>query len=220
MRVGELAVVFDLDGTLLDTMTSAPTAYAHTIRARGGPTVAPAEVVAAWHLGPMPAVLAHFLGRPVSAADVDCFHRHFETEAASARPFPGVVGMLDALGRAGYRLGVFTGAVRRAATGVLAATGIRGHFSTVVCGDDISAPKPAPDGLRLACRHLDVDAAETAYVGDDPVDLRCARSAGALDVHARWGGAATAPEGASVVAHRPSDLVDLFVTPGRRRRQT
>jgi len=63
------AVVFDRDGTLVDTMTIAPTVYVDTIRALGGPELSPDTVVANWHIGATPVVLAHLLGRPVTAAD-------------------------------------------------------------------------------------------------------------------------------------------------------
>ena len=82
-----LAVVFDLDGTLVDTMTSAPQAYADTIRSLGGPDVSPSDVVAVWHIGPTPVVLEHFLGRPVSLPDTERFHRHFADVVASVEPF-------------------------------------------------------------------------------------------------------------------------------------
>jgi Haloacid dehalogenase-like hydrolase len=101
-----MAVVFDLDGTLVDTMTSAPQAYADTIRSLGGPEVSPSDVLAVWHIGPTPVVLEHFLGRPVSLRDTERFHRHFADVVASVEAFPGVVEMLDALSRGGHRLGV------------------------------------------------------------------------------------------------------------------
>jgi phosphoglycolate phosphatase-like HAD superfamily hydrolase len=109
-----LAVVFDLDGTLVDTMTSAPQAYADTIRSLGGPDVSPSEVLAVWHIGPTPVVLEHFLGRPISPCDTERFYRFFDAVVANVEPFAGVVDMLDALSRSGHRLGVFTTATHRA----------------------------------------------------------------------------------------------------------
>lgn len=185
-------------------------AYANTIHALGGPKVRPADIVAAWHIGPTPAVLAHFLDRPASVDDIDCFYRHFEVVAAHARPFPGVVDMVGALRRAGFRLGIFTSATRRAATLMLSAAGLDAHFSTVVCGDEVAEPKPAPEGLRLACRRLDVSPAATTYVGDAEVDLRCAESAGTAAVHARWDGTTTAVRDVPMVADRPGDIVELL----------
>ncbi|MFC7549620.1 HAD family hydrolase [Plantactinospora sp. GCM10030261] len=202
--------MFDLDGTLVDTMTTAPTVYTDTIRSLGGPEVPPATVVATWHIGALPVVLAHFLGRRVTADDLAVFYHHFETAVAGVRPFPGVLDVVDELRGARCRLGVFTAATRRAATLVLANTGLDRLFPVVVCGDDIAEPKPAPDGLLLACRRMRVDVAETAYVGDAEVDLRCAEAAGALAVHARWGVTSPTPVNARVVAYRPADVLELL----------
>jgi HAD superfamily hydrolase (TIGR01509 family) len=210
--------VFDVDGTLADTMTRAPEAYAATIRALGGPDLSPADIVADWNIGSTAVVLAHFLGRPVLAADLECFYRILAAAVASVRLFPGVVEMLDTLDGAGYRLGVFTGATRRTTALTLVAVGLDGRFQTTVCGDDVDKPKPAPDGLRLACRRLGVDTAETAYVGDAEVDLRCAEAAGAMAIHAGWAGSTGA--GASAwVARRPSDVPDLLRGSGSERQR-
>ncbi|GIG87938.1 HAD family hydrolase [Plantactinospora endophytica] len=212
-RVGQAGVVFDLDGTLVDTMTITPTVYVDTIRALGGPMVSPATVVASWHVGPTPVVLAHFLGRPASAADVECFHGLFAAAVSDVRPFPGVLDLADDLGRAGYRLGIFTAATRRTTDLVLATTGLDRSFAVVVCGDEVADPKPAPEGLMLACQRLGVDVAEAAYVGDAEVDLECAEAAGSLAIHARWGITAPAPAGVTM-AHRPADVLELLGGPG------
>lgn len=196
------AVVFDLDGTLVDTMTIAPTVYVDTIRALGGPELSPDTVVATWHIGATPVVLAHFLGRPVTAADRACYRRHFTAAVAGIRPFPGVVELAGDLMKAGCRLGIYTAATRWTTARVLAGTGLDRLFPVVVGGDEVRTPKPAPDGLLLACRRLGVDAAETAYVGDAPVDLECATAAGALAVPARWGVSSL---------HRPADLLEMLL---------
>ncbi|WP_219502852.1 HAD family hydrolase [Nonomuraea ceibae] len=201
------AVVFDLDGTLVDTMTVVPDAYAGTVRALGGPDVTPEQVVAAWRLGSTPAVLAHFLGRPPTAEDLEHFHRRLDAAAATVRPFPGVVELLGDLARAGRPLGVFTGATRRAATMMLDAAGLTGLFAVVVCGDEVGRAKPAPDGLELACRLLGVRAADAVYVGDAETDLQCARRAGARAVHASWG-LPTGPYPGPVARH-PRDVLAL-----------
>jgi HAD superfamily hydrolase (TIGR01549 family) len=205
----DVAVVFDLDGTLVDTMTSAPQAYANTIRSLGGPEVSPSEVVAVWHIGPTPVVLEHFLGRPISPRDTERFHRHFAAVVATVEPFPGVVDMLDALSRSGHRLGVFTTATRRAATSVLMAADLAGYFPVVVGGDEVSRSKPAPDGLELSCRRLGTGVTEAVYVGDAAVDLECAEAANASGIHAAWGSVnGTAPMPARI-AQRPHDVVEL-----------
>lgn len=202
--------MFDLDGTLLDTMASAPQAYADTIRARGGPAVSAADVVAAWHIGPTPIVLAHFLGRPASTGDIECFFQRFRAAVAAVRPFPGVVEMITTLAAAGRRLGIVTSATRRAAVLTLAATGLDRSFPIVVCGDEVGRPKPDPEGLRLACRRLGVRPADTAYVGDADVDLQCAVAAGALAVLAAWGTPTAMPGPGARTARSPGDVPKLI----------
>jgi HAD superfamily hydrolase (TIGR01549 family) len=203
------AVVFDLDGTLADTMTLAPRVYAETIMRLGGPEVSPEEVIAAWHIGSTPVVLAHFLCRPVTAPDIECFYGSFEAVIAAVQPLPGIPGMLSALQQEGYRLAVFTHATRRAATMTLAAAGLDRFRLTLVGGEEIARPKPAPDGLQLACQRINVTAPAAAYVGDAEVDLQCAAAAGSLAIHARWcaNAAAVAPH---LAAGHPGDIVDLL----------
>lgn len=210
------AVVFDLDGTLLDTMTSVPLAYAQAIRERGGPGLTPDQVVAAWHVGPAPVVLAHFLGRAVTDGDLECFHDRIEVAAESARPFAGIAELLQALRCEGHALAVFTSATGRIAAPMLAGTGLREYFPIVVTGDMVASPKPAPDGLLDTCRLLGVPATATAYVGDSSTDLRCAQTAGAMPIHARWSlRTVDTPQCSlaecSLAAHHPRDVLTLIV---------
>jgi HAD superfamily hydrolase (TIGR01549 family) len=206
-RTGQLsAVVFDLDGTLVDTLRLILGTYVDTIRSLGGPVVTTDDVLATFHIGPTATLLEHFLGRPISADDMECYHAAYEQAIAGLQPFPGVVDMVEQLSREGYRLGLFTSATRRAATRVLARARLDRYFEVVVGGDEVARPKPAADGLELVCRRLAVRPNEAAYVGDALVDLECAISAGALAIHARWSGAARVKAGGHVVAQRPVDI--------------
>ena len=206
--------MFDLDGTLADTMTLVPQAYADTIRFLGGPVVSPAEVVAAWHTGPTAAVLEHFIGRTVTSGDIECFYSAFDALTEAVRPFPGIPGMLRSLRRQGYRLGIFTHATRRAATMTLEAAGLGRFRLPLVGGEEVSELKPAPEGLLLACRRISVAPAAAAYVGDAEADLQCAAAAGSLGIHARWGAPAAAVAGTRLRPHltaqHPGDVAELL----------
>ncbi|MFE6622229.1 HAD family hydrolase [Streptomyces sp. NPDC057740] len=210
------AVVFDMDGTLLDSVPTVSRAYAEAIRSLGGPPVSPDEVVAGWHVGHTDLVLAHFLGRTCGPAEVERFHAHLDPAVAELRPFPGIPALLDEVADAGLRLGVFTAATRRVALSMLAAAGIDARFDVVVAGDEVDRPKPAPDGLLLALRQLGVPAEATAYVGGAEVDLDCANAAGSLGMHARWGARAGVRVGAHPVAARPYDVLSLLAVPRSR----
>src|SRR5215211_4549344 len=128
------AVVFDLDGTLVDTTGLILNIYVETIRLLGGAEVTTDDVLSNFNIGPTPVVLEYFLGRPIAPQDLDAYYIAYEAAISRLQPFPGVTSMLRQLRRAGYRLGLFTSATRRAVSLVLPKTGLDGHFKAIVTG--------------------------------------------------------------------------------------
>lgn len=180
------AVVFDLDGTLVDTR----------------------RVVAAAHaasLGEFPP-LDHLLGRVPRGADAAAYHRRLAELAHELAPYPGVRELLE---RLPLPAAVVTGASREAAELVLEATGLRGSFAAVVAADDVRRPKPHPEGLQLACERLGVEPGQVAYVGDLAGDAAAARACGALAVGAGWAAHAAVAEADHAVGH-PGELLALL----------
>ncbi len=110
---GPTAVVFDLDGTLVDSMDRFLDVYRAAIRSLGGPRVRSDDIVAAFHVGSTRDLLAHFLGRGVSDAELETFYEHAADAAASIPAFPGISDLLTTLSAAGVKLRLFTGATRR-----------------------------------------------------------------------------------------------------------
>ena len=202
------AIVFDLDGTLVDTGATVPAAYAATVAALGGPAVPAAAVVAAYPLGATKSILEHFLSRSVSADEVEGYHERLAA-IGTIEPYPGVVAALEALhGR--VPLAVYTGAGGRAARIVLERAGLTAFFQTVVGGDEVARPKPNPEGLLLAARRLGVPVDATAYVGDAARDLEAAQACGALPVAAAWGQEFTGDARVAHVLHDPAGLAGLL----------
>jgi HAD superfamily hydrolase (TIGR01549 family) len=202
------AVVFDMDGTLIDSSRVVPAAFIATIEELGGPTLDRDAVIASYVLGPPTTIMEHFLGGPVEPSEIDRYHARLRAEAErrGVQPYPGIPEALEALVRS-VALGVFTNADLGNVDVLLGAAGLRDRFAVVVGADEVAPNfKPAPDGLILACERLDVPAARTAYVGDSPQDGETAHHAGALAVAARWGHLMEDVGGFDVVADRPTDL--------------
>lgn len=218
MAAGELvvdAVVFDLDGTLVDTMQVAPGVYVDVVAELGGPELAVADVVDVWHIGPTKVLLEHFLDRPVTASELEVYFDRIELAFADLTAFEGIAELIDELHRLGIPTGVFTTATRRSASLMLAAAGLDRSLTVIVCGDEVARPKPAPDGLYLACKQLGCTPAQGAYVGDAASDMQCAAAAGALGILATWG--ADGPAGLKsdqLTAAQPADVLDLIRAPG------
>ena len=204
------AVIFDMDGTLFDSMGPVTDGFIRTIVAAGGPRYRPEEIVAAFPRGSAGPMLAHLLGRPVTARELAGYHEILASRVGEVRPYPGVAETLDALAQAGTRLGLFTGADRRSVEILAGGTGLRERFEVVAAGDEVAHAKPAADGILLACRRLGIAPEATAYVGDSAADMAAARAAGALAVGAAWGELWQEGIPADEVAADPADLRRLL----------
>lgn len=202
------AIVFDMDGTLFDSLEVVPAAYIECVAYAGGPTLSTTDVVAAYSLGPPGTMLTHLLGRTSTAEDLDSYHRCLEQRSVALRPYDGIVEALVAL-RSARPLAVFTGASREACRILCSAAGVDGDFDLIVGGDEIEHPKPAPDGLQLACARLGVSPAETIYVGDSPIDMETASAAGCIAAAAGWGHMFSRDVRADVLLATPRDLAHL-----------
>lgn len=203
-------LIWDMDGTLIDSATVVPDAFIATTTALGGTACTREEVVALYSLGEPAAMLAHMLDRPATSAEVDAYHQELARRADGVRPYPGIKEALAAL-RPRLRMGVFTGASTRAAEILLGAASLADDFRVIIGGDQVTAPKPDPRGIQLACRQLGLRPADCAYLGDAPTDLEAARRSGVLPLAAGWGHLHQPPDdaGSHVIEH-PQDLMALL----------
>jgi phosphoglycolate phosphatase len=195
-----------MDGTLLDSSGAVPAAFVAAISALGGPPVTAGEVVASYARGTPETILAHLLGRELAAGEAEAYYR--ELAGVAVTPYPGVPDVLCALRAGGYAVAVFTGASRRAATMLLDSAGV--SVDVLVGGDEAGRPKPAPDGVLLAAERLGLPAAEVAYIGDSPVDLRAAQAAGSASAAAAWGHQYDAAEAADYTLATPAEALQLL----------
>lgn len=170
------AVVFDLDGTLLDSLPLVLAAITHAIEPHGArPTM---DIFS--HLGgPPERFMGTLLKNPAHVPDalrrMERFHRENEQ---LIQPFAGAVEIIATLHRAGIRTGVWTGRDRESTDRILQRHALDRVFGTVVCGDDLPTHKPDPAGLREILRRLDVPASATIFVGDADVDVLGGAAAG------------------------------------------
>ncbi|MDF3302388.1 HAD-IA family hydrolase [Streptomyces tropicalis] len=169
------AVLFDMDGTLVDTERLWWDAVEHVagraLTEADQPEVLgrPVEHTARW--------LAAATGRP-HAGTARALHREFADRVrAGAVPRPGALELLDALARAGVPTALVTASPRAVADTVLAALG-PGRFAVSVTADDTDRTKPAPDPYLAACRALGVDPTACVAVEDTPTGVRSAEAAG------------------------------------------
>lgn len=164
------AVIFDLDGTLLDSLQLVLAAITHAIEPYGG--TRPTRDIFATLGGPpgkfMPGLVQDLSLVPEAIARMERYHAE---NTHLIQPFLGAAELLDTLRALGVRAAIWTGRDRKSTELLLERHGLTGHFTTVVCGDDLPSHKPDPEGLREILARLDVAPAEAIFLGDADVDV-------------------------------------------------
>ncbi len=164
------AIVFDLDGTLIDSLALVLRSIAHALEPYGPQKTA--EEIFAKLGGPPERFLATLLDDarhvPAALARMDAYHR---ANWKTIQPFADVADFLARLRARGMQLAVWTGRDRESGTWLLRELRLERFFDTVVFGDDLPTHKPDPAGLREIMRRLGVTPAETLFVGDADVDV-------------------------------------------------
>lgn len=183
------AVIFDLDGTLLNTIEDLKNATNHALTAFGYPARTTEE-------------MKHFVGRgvrymmaqalpggeenPQFEEVFQCFRPYYEAHCQDLTvPYPGIGSLLSRLRLAGCKTAVVTNKLQSAADEL-----IRDLFPDIplVVGDSPAVKrKPAPDGVWLALDKLGVDRADAAYVGDSNIDYETAKNAALPCLSVLWG---------------------------------
>lgn len=172
------ALLFDLDGTLIDTAPELAVALNRTLASYGRAPVS-GEQVRAWIGDGARALLGKALAGPVPDAVWQAFAAEYlDCCGTGSTLFPGVRAMLERLHAAGIKLAVLTNKEGRFAHKVLAAHDLLAPFDIIVAGDTLAAKKPDPAVVRHALEALLVTADEAALVGDSVTDVRAAHGAG------------------------------------------
>ncbi|TVQ59640.1 MAG: HAD family hydrolase [Phycisphaerales bacterium] len=214
-------VVFDLDGTLVDTLRSICEATNGVLRDEGLPTH-PIESYRRF-AGDGAAMLIHRATDHQFRDDPDAIDRLIarfrerdeKTDAQYAKPYDGVPDMLDALASAGVQLAVLSNKEHAEAVAVVERWFGLDRF-VEVAGHGVGYPlKPDPTGLLTIAQRFRATPARLAFVGDTDTDMRTGRNAQAFTVGCLWG-FRDEPElraaGADAIAASPSDLTPLLLS--------
>lgn len=211
------AILFDLDGTLVDSaLDFLPVVHA-TRQQAGLPELEDARIRAQVSNG-SPALVC-------LAWDMTPTHEEYETRrlqfladyeaniGTASRLFPGFSSVINELELLGIRWGVVTNKHRRFAVPQLERLNI--NTGSLVCGDDVTMPKPAPEALLRCAKELGVDPFECWYIGDHQRDIEAARNSGMKAIAARYGYLAADEDAADwqadAIIDRADQLLELVI---------
>ena len=205
-------VVFDLDGTLVDSLADLANAVNHVLAALGRPPL-PAETLAGF-VGDGARKLVEQALEPSAPERVDegfaLFVDYYGAHLLDrTRSYPGIEEMLSALTRSGVSCSVLTNKPVAMSRAILDGLGLLSAFVEVLGGDSRPSRKPDPDGLLHLARLADASPSQVLLVGDSAIDVRTARAGGTGFCGVSWG---LAPErlraeAADRIVDHPHDVV-------------
>ncbi|MGQ0702435.1 MAG: HAD-IA family hydrolase [Gemmatimonadales bacterium] len=213
-------VLFDLDGTLIDSIRLILDSYHHTVAAHGLPPASDAD----WLAGLGTPLWVQFRRCTDDAQEIErlvATYREYNlaNHDAMVTAYPGVVEMVCAIREAGLRTGVVTSKTRLGALRGLRHVGIEHAIELVIGADEVANPKPHPEPIQVALSRLAEPAARAIYIGDSIHDMASGRAAGVATGAALWGPFAREHLEASSPDHwlaAPGDVLRLLGLNGER----
>lgn len=207
------AVLFDLDGTLLDTIEDLADSLNHILAEYGLPVHSMAEVRQFVGNG-IPKLLERAVSPDTSKEQIGEMYRQFlawyQTHCSvKTKPYQGIPELVAELKRRGFRLAVISNKADPA-TQELIAHFFGGRFDYVLGATESRGLKPDPAMLEAALDALSLEAGEAVYVGDSEVDIETAGNAGLPCISVTWGfrsGEVLTEAGATLLADTPEELL-------------
>lgn len=208
-------VLFDFDGTLLDSFDLISASFRQACRLVLNRQLSQREVLERWGWP----LRVRFEAVDPARVDalVDAYQACYRTNHdRMIALFPGVREMLDALRERRVAMGIVTSKRRPTTLLGIDRLGLSPYFGAVVTEQDVPAPKPAPDAILAALRELGAPAETALMIGDGVFDIQAARAAGVRGGAALWGTRereallAAAPD---LVLPTPADVVALATSP-------
>jgi 2-phosphoglycolate phosphatase len=185
------AVVFDLDGTLIDTADEFVVVLQHMLAAHNKPQLPAALIRKSVSNGSGALVSLAF---DVTPADDDYeplrlafLDRYAHVLGSSAAPYPGMRALVNALAQQRIPWGVATNKFRRYAQPLMAAMDFVPPAGSLVTPCDVTEPKPHPEAILLSCENLGAKPSGTLYIGDHRRDIDAGRNAGCFTIAAAYG---------------------------------
>jgi pyrophosphatase PpaX len=204
-------ILFDLDGTLVDSIELIVAAAMNAFASRTGP--APSEAEIRNTIGrPLPTTFGPWLVDDDDLPYLIAKYREYQLEHHDrlTNPYEGIVEAVVGLDAVGCPMGIVTSKVGFMAERALVHTGLAQYMRCVIASDSTEKHKPDPEPVLLALERLGCAPGDALFVGDSPYDMQAARAAGVHALGVAWGAFSVHTlqnAGAESILHRPVELL-------------
>ncbi|WP_123042801.1 pyrophosphatase PpaX [Cohnella candidum] len=206
------AVLFDLDGTIVDTNELIIQSFLHALKGTVSEDFGREHIIPSMGL-PLSDQLRLFSGlEDVTALTQSYREYNYLKHDEMVVLFPGVAEVVRRLKAQGIRMGVVTTKMRPTTERALRMFGLFEHMDIIITLDDVQHAKPHPEPVQKAMEAIGAEPVHTAMVGDSTVDMESAIRAGAMPIGVAWslkGQAVLEEAGAALVIHRMEELLTL-----------
>lgn len=211
-------LLFDLDGTLIDSAPDLALALNHMLRTLERDPVELNRVRDWIGNGARTLVIRALEAAHVHDADIDkalaIFMDHYAKNlAVNTVAFPGVVDTLAALSKSGYHMAVVTNKPHAFVAPILHSLGMEHHFECIVGGDSLPTKKPDPAMLLHACEQLNIGSEDAVMIGDSKNDILAAKAAAIPSIAVAYGYNYSEPVehyGPDLLCRRFADIAEAF----------
>ncbi len=206
-------IVFDLDGTLVDSLSVTFSGFNHCFTRQGLPELTPKEIMKHFGLGERQ-IFARMIGETLADQAYSDFVNYTQNEIRSIPLHEGAGDLIEYCKSKAIPISIVTGRSYDTTVMILKHHGIYDRFISIIAHDHVSLPKPSPEGILLALGKMKLSPKEIMYVGDSAMDVKAAQAAGSISVAALWDLLANHDELAGLNPHhmirKPAELIPVW----------
>ncbi len=178
-------IVFDLDGTLVDSLGVTFAGFNHALTSMNIRAHSVEEITTHFGTGE-DQIFAKLVGKERAQEAYSRFQRYMDENVNRVPLHEGVAELLKNIHQHQVPTSIFTGRSWNTTETILRYHGLLNSFVTIVANDHVALPKPSPEGLHLALSRMKLTPEEVLFIGDSPADLIASRAAGTQGVAALW----------------------------------
>lgn len=186
MPKNKIGVIFDCDGTLVNSLNVVMDSYNYALEMIGEPYREPDEIKKFFGAG-ADRIFLQLLGDEKKALKAfDYYFDHQSKLVHTMHIFPGIAKLLDNLKAAGIPMGIVTGRHSKDLDAICTHHKLSEYFKSMICDNHLPKSKPAPDGILMAASQMNLAPQDTFYIGDSIMDMVAAHAAGSKPIAALW----------------------------------